>query len=176
MDEQTLALLIVGLIGAGGAIGQSIVSNRFARRAAAEVREEERKAELQDAYIEYLRSIDTLANQAFVFPEEAPKLGPVSRAVEKFLGNSVTVFVLLLQRVLFGSRLDRLVDDFVAANARLVVIAEPALIDAMDRIKALIAQPNFRRTVSSPGWAAARRQLVEAFKGTEALRFSSPQD
>lgn len=166
MDGQTIALLIVGFIGAGGAIGQSIVSNRFARSTAAEAREEARRADLEAAYVEYLRSIDSLANQAFVFPEGAAQFGPVSRAVERLLGGSLIVFVLLLQRAVFGPRLDRLVDDFVAANAKLVVMAPAGLIDAMDRIKALIAQPNFRRTVSSPEWAAARRQLVEAFKDT----------
>ncbi len=164
MAERDAAILLAAMIGMLGTLGATALVQRAARR------ESDRRdvialtSRLENAFVDYLAAVDAIIGQVHIFPESRGKLGPVSRAVERLLGDSLNIFVLLLQRLIFGFRWERLLDDFYRANARLRVIAPPLLRSQMDEARDILASENIRAAVQQARWRETRDQLISTFE------------
>lgn len=164
MEQETLAVLLGSAMGAGGAIGASLVAHRYAIRVQrSESRDRDRRA-FEDAFVSYLGAVDAVVGQVFVFSGEPGDLNRLERAIERLLGPALEVLVVVVQRLLFGFRWERVLDHFYAANARLLVQAPEALREVMSEVVRLFASPNVRAALMAAPWRTVRRQLLEEYE------------
>jgi hypothetical protein len=164
MAERDVAILLAAAIGVLGTLAATALAQRAARRESDRREIAALAQRLENAFVEYLASVDAIVGQVHVFPKSEAKLGPVARVVERLLGDSLHVFVLLLQRLIFGFRWERLLDDFFRANARLHVLAPPLLRARMDEVRDVLASEDIRTALKKTPWRETRERLISTFE------------
>lgn len=172
MDQQELILagaLGGASVGAAGVLASTLIANRASRRRWIEDRRERDHQRIQDAGVDYIRSVEAyLASlQAAPFSRRAP--GLVERIVDRVLGESVNVLVLVVQRLLYGYRWERLLDAAVAASARLRVVAPAPLRAAMDEVQAFVASDlDLTSEAATEKWRDVRERFVRVLQSQES--------
>ncbi len=158
MDQQVLILigaLAGAAVGAGGVLTSTLIEDR---------RERDHQR-IQDAGVDYLRSVESyLASlHAAPFSKAAPRL--LEKIVDRVLGESVNVLVLIVQRLLYGYRWERLLDAVVAASARLRVVAAAPLRAAMDEVQAFVASDlDLTSDEATQQWRDARERFIRVLQ------------
>ena len=140
-----------------GVLGALVVAvfNRLERRV--EHRDEARR-ELEGALAAYLFALDTLAADMAALPKDAP--GPRTERIMRWLGLEKVVYMLSLgfQRGLVGSRWDELGDRYVAASARMLLVADEPLVAAIRKIEGHLVAG---RSGTTDAWRLEYRGLRE---------------
>lgn len=164
MTDRDIAILLAAAIGVLGTLGATALAQRVALRESDRRESSAMALRLENAFVDYLASLDAIIGQVHVFPESQAKLGPITKVVERLLGDSLNILVLLFQRLIFGFRWERLLDDFYRANARLRVMAPPPLRSRMDEVRDILASDSIRTALQQAPWRDTRERLIATFE------------
>lgn len=160
MEGEALAL-VSGVVGAGGAILSAVVANRAGERQRREERHHQDKQRVEDACVDFVRTLDSYIAALSMMPFAKRAPGRLDRLAERFFGDFLSFGALLLQRLLFGYRWERLLDDVIASSARLRVVAPKGIRTVMDEVHALLTSgPDLTKEEGARQWRELRDALT----------------
>lgn len=160
MDQ--LAVVLSGLVGAGAVLLATVISNRAAKQQRGEDRRQLEQQRLEDACIEFVRSIDAYVAAIHSIPWGKRRANRLDKLADRYVGDFLALAALLLQRLLYGYRWEGLLDDVIAAGARLRVVAPSNVRTVMDEVHGLLkGGSDLGEEEGAQLWRDLRERLVQ---------------
>jgi len=164
-----LGYIIGPVIGAGATVLGVTLSSRRDDRLRREERESSRQAQLEQAMWRYLAAIDALTVEATgeLPPKAEPtRLDPWLMKFAKLTSLDFVGFVIsrLLQRAIYGSRHNQLIDRLADASSHLRLIAPPAVETFMAEGEELSKCFKTHDEEWLKDWLAFRRRMRAGFR------------
>ena len=162
MSTEIVAALTGGFTLASG-LGGVMLAERFAARRRAVEGQERLAASVQTAFADYLAAVDAVTAEIEAIPT-VPS-GWVNRLVEQlervFIIRWLTFIITQgLMRLLYGNRANEVDDRYLAASARIRLLAPPALLACVAELDEIRSGQRSRGNDWERRWAEARSRAL----------------